>query len=67
MSGEEYQPKAPYPSTFLLAVPPGEVTTAGCDHEADPPVCTCVHDWRIEWQNMPKRAARRNLFVTDSP
>ena len=67
MSGQPAQRKAPYPSTFILAVKPDEVTTAGCAHEADPPVCTCVHDWRIEWQNMTKRSVSRAVYVTDSP
>ena len=66
-SSNHVQFKAPYPATFLVAVKPGEVTTAGCDHTANPPVCTCVHDWRIEWTNMPKRSARRSKYVTDSP
>lgn len=25
-----------------------------CDHNADPPVCNCVHDWRIEWGNVKR-------------
>ena len=61
------QPKAPYPTGFLLAVKPEEVTIASCDHDADPPVCHCVHDWRIEWANMPKRTQLRSKYVTDSP
>ncbi|UJD21115.1 hypothetical protein SEA_SORORFAGO_18 [Mycobacterium phage SororFago] len=56
--GDQWQPKAPYPVDFEGAVKPPEVTTYGCDHEANPPVCTCVHDWRIEWSNVPQRATR---------
>lgn len=66
-SSNAKQPKAPYPSGFILAVKPGEVTTAGCQHEIDNPVCTCVHDWRIEWGNVQKRSKGRSRFVTDSP
>lgn len=29
-----------------------------CDHESDPPVCQCIHDWRIDWGNVPKQATR---------
>lgn len=28
-----------------------------CDHEADPPECHCIHDWRIEWGNVPKQGS----------
>lgn len=28
-----------------------------CNHEADPPQCFCIHDWRIlnHWGNVPKQ------------
>lgn len=26
-----------------------------CDHDADPPVCFCIHDWRIHWGNVKKQ------------
>jgi hypothetical protein len=61
--GAEYQPKGNYPPTFLLAVPPGEVTTAFCEHEADPPVCNCVHDWRINWGNVERRNTARSAVL----
>jgi len=48
------QPRAPYPSNFLLAVKPEEVAVSKCRHEDDPPVCYCVHDWRIEWANVER-------------
>ena len=25
-----------------------------CDHLADPPICNCLHDWRIEWGNVKR-------------
>lgn len=45
-----------YPPNFVLAVLPGEVNPNKCDHEADPPICHCVHDWRIlnHWGNEPR-------------
>ena len=67
MSGEERQRAAPYPANFIVAVKPGDVNTAGCEHEGATPVCACVHDWRIEWKNMPKRSVRRAAYVTDAP
>lgn len=66
MSGEEVQRAAPYPSTFLWAVKPGEVDWNLCDHEADPHVCYCAHDWRIEWGNVNRAPQDQSLFVTDS-
>lgn len=31
---------------------PRNIDVSKCDHEADPPVCYCIHDWRIgPWQN----------------
>ncbi|WKW87234.1 hypothetical protein SEA_CHARGERPOWER_19 [Mycobacterium phage Chargerpower] len=55
--GDQFQPKAPYPKGFLLAVKPEEVNANFCVHEATPPVCNCAHDWRIEWGNVKRKAA----------
>ena len=63
-SSNARQRMAPYPSNFILAVKPDEVTTAGCNHEASPPVCHCVHDWRVEWGNVAKRSVSRSKYVT---
>lgn len=60
MSGA-WQPAGEYPSTFTSAVLPGEVTTSYCEHEVDPPICYCVHDWRIEWGQVERTVARSNL------
>lgn len=57
------QTAAPYPSSFILAVKPDEVAPYNCDHDADPPVCSCVHDWRINWGNVPKRTAKRATYI----
>lgn len=59
------QPSSVYPSTFTLAALPDDVAPYECDHDAG--VCVCVHDWRIEWGNLPKRVAARATYVTDSP
>ncbi|AHG23801.1 head-tail connector protein [Mycobacterium phage EagleEye] len=45
-----------YPPNFIVAVLPGQVNPNLCDHEADPPVCNCVHDWRIDWKNQERKA-----------
>ncbi|CDL92967.1 head-tail connector protein [Fromanvirus L5] len=45
------------------AVTPDRVNAFDCDHEADPPVCRCVHDWRIEWGNVKKATARSRSAV----
>lgn len=55
------QPASTYPEGFIVAVLPGDVTTSFCEHEADPPVCHCVHDWRIEWGQVEKVVSRSNL------
>ena len=39
------------------AVTPDEVNAFNCDHEADPPICYCVHDWRINWGNTEQKTA----------
>ncbi|AHJ86386.1 hypothetical protein 40AC_22 [Mycobacterium phage 40AC] len=43
-----------YPPGFIVATTPDQVNPELCDHEADPPVCNCAHDWRIEWGNVRK-------------
>ncbi|BBC43578.1 hypothetical protein PBI_AN9_22 [Mycobacterium phage AN9] len=55
MSASDVQ-RAPirYPSGFLVAVTPDQVNPIECDHNADPPVCRCVHDWRIEFGNVKR-------------
>lgn len=36
---------------------PRNVDATKCDHEADPPVCFCIHDWRIgPWGNTTREA-----------
>lgn len=45
------------------AVTPDEVNAHNCDHEADPPICYCVHDWRIEWSNVKRKTARSRSAV----
>lgn len=57
--GAEYQKKAPYPSMYRIAVKPEEVDANFCIHDANPPVCNCVHDWRIEFGNVKKKAPPR--------
>lgn len=37
-----------------------------CDHEADPPVCQCHHDWRVEWGNVPKQPRTQPNLQTGS-
>lgn len=61
------QRKAPYPTGFILAVKPGEVNKANCQHEQSNPVCGCVHDWRIEWGNVERKSDQVARYVTDSP
>ncbi|KRD08573.1 hypothetical protein ASE48_08380 [Mycobacterium sp. Root265] len=61
--GAEHQEADPYPLDFALAVKPGEVTTALCEHEEDPAACGCVHDWRIFWGNVEKRSTRPRTAV----
>lgn len=65
--GAEYQKKAPYPSTFILAVKPEDVDPFACQHESSTPTSNCVHDWRINWGNEPKKSQGRAVYVTDSP
>lgn len=58
------QPPGPYPDEYP-AVRPEDVKPYNCDHDAG--LCRCVHDWRIEWGNLPKKVASRPIYVTDSP
>lgn len=62
--GEEYQPAGVYEGDFTGAVRPVDVAPYACDHDADPAVCICVHDWRISWGNLPKRTGRKATYVT---
>lgn len=55
-----------YPDGTSAVLPP-EVNHNDCDHQADPPVVRCVHDWRIHWGNMNRRPTGQATFVTDSP
>ena len=43
----------PYPEG-TQAVKPPKINVSKCDHDADPPICYCVHDWRIHWGNLPR-------------
>jgi hypothetical protein len=63
-SGEQWQPADEYESDFVDAVLPKDVAPYVCDHDADPPLCVCVHDWRINWGNLPKRQASRATYLT---
>jgi hypothetical protein len=64
MSASDVQ-RAPinYPPGFTVAVTPDQVNAFNCDHEADPPVCNCVHDWRIEWGNVRRKTAASRTAV----
>ena len=48
-----------YPAALEFDVKP-----YNCDHDADPPICVCVHDWRINWGNLPKKTGRRATYVS---
>ncbi|BBC53822.1 hypothetical protein [Mycobacterium phage PP] len=38
-----------------LEFDPRNVDPTQCDHMASPPVCRCIHDWRIgAWGNPPR-------------
>lgn len=67
MSDNDLQPKAPYPPNFILAVKPEAVNANNCQHDADPPICYCAHDWRINWGNVERKPKATVRFVTDSP
>lgn len=62
----EVQRAASYPPGFIVAVQPGDVDWNQCEHEADPPVCHCAHDWRIEWENVRRLPEDQTTYVTDS-
>ncbi|QTF81443.1 hypothetical protein SEA_TARSUSIV_19 [Mycobacterium phage TarsusIV] len=64
MSASDAQ-RAPiiYPSGFIVAVTPDQVDNSRCEHEADPPVCYCVHDWRIEFGNVSRAAKPRATYI----
>lgn len=64
MSGEEYQPATIYEPEFTGAVLPVDVAPYLCDHDAVVPVCVCVHDWRINWGNVPKKTGQRATYLT---
>ncbi|ABE67340.1 hypothetical protein PBI_CHE12_21 [Mycobacterium phage Che12] len=52
-----------YPPNFLVAVTPDQVDFQLCDHDADPPVCVCVHDWRIEWGNVSRQPKPKATYI----
>jgi hypothetical protein len=52
-----------YPPGLLIARLPGEVDTSFCQHEADPPICNCVHDWRIEWGNVSREPKPKATYI----
>ncbi|QFG11533.1 hypothetical protein PBI_BOGOSYJAY_20 [Mycobacterium phage BogosyJay] len=64
MSASDAQ-RAPinYPPNFIVATLPQNVDKDLCDHEADPPVCRCVHDWRIEWGNVSRGYKPKATFI----
>jgi len=64
VSGEEYQVADTYEVGFTGAVLPEDIKPYLCDHDAVPPVCICVHDWRINWGNVPKKTGRRATYLT---
>lgn len=43
-----------YPPDFEQAALPVDVNPSECEHEAEPPVCRCAHDWRIHWGNVKR-------------
>lgn len=64
MSGAEYQAASVYPTSFTKAVLPDEVAPYLCEHDANPSICQCVHDWRINWGNLPKKTGQRATYLT---
>lgn len=64
MTGQQYQPASEYETDFTDAVLPAGVAPYLCDHDADPVVCLCVHDWRIVWGNLPKKTGQRATYLT---
>ncbi|QBJ01104.1 hypothetical protein PBI_ARISSANAE_18 [Mycobacterium phage Arissanae] len=65
MSASEVQ-RAPinYPPGFTQAALPENVDKDLCDHEADPPICRCVHDWRIEFGNVSRGYKPKATFIS---
>ncbi|AYD87050.1 hypothetical protein SEA_NICOLETERA_23 [Mycobacterium phage NicoleTera] len=45
------------------AVTPDEVDKSLCDHDADPPICYCVHDWRINWGNVSRAPKPKATYI----
>ena len=62
--GEDYQPADEYDPEFTEAVLPQSIKPYMCDHDGEPPICVCVHDWRINWGNMPKVQNARATYLT---
>lgn len=64
MSASDAQ-RAPinYPPGFLVAVTPDLVDNSLCDHEAEPPICFCVHDWRIEFGNVSRAQKPKATYI----
>ena len=56
------QGPGPYPVDYPAARPEN-VAPYNCDHDADPPICICVHDWRINWGNLPKKTAAKATYI----
>lgn len=64
MSGSPaYRAPIIYPAGPIIAVTPDEVDQSLCDHSAKPPVCFCIHDWRIEWGNVSRAPKPKATFV----
>ena len=61
--GEAWQAADEYDPYFGDGALPGKVAPYNCDHDADPPVCQCVHDWRINWGNVPKKTAAKATYI----
>lgn len=59
----EMQLASTYPDDYPASIP-GDVAPYKCDHDADPPICVCVHDWRVNWGNLPKKTGRRATYVS---
>ena len=56
------QGPGPYPEDYP-AVRHEDIAPYNCDHDADTPICVCVHDWRITWGNQPKRTQPRATYI----
>ncbi|AOZ61260.1 hypothetical protein SEA_DARTHPHADER_20 [Mycobacterium phage DarthPhader] len=66
VAGDAHRAPIIYPAG-TQAVTPDQVDNSLCEHEAIPPVCFCVHDWRIEWGNVSRAPKPKATYVTDSP